>query len=480
MESILLIIQSLSNFMWNYPMPILLVGTGIYLSIRFRFFYQFKTKFMLKNTYGTIMTKNESGGEGTVSSFAAACTAMANTVGVGSIGGVATAITMGGPGAIFWLWFSAFFGISTKATEIILGQRYRVKYKNSMDEYVCDRSFVMKNAMGWKKGGFILAFCCFMFGPWTCLVQAEALTSSLKEAFGINASVSLIVMSATVALTIVGGLRGMSRILSKAVPAYAMAYIVVTAILVLMNIEKVPAAFALIFEHAFTPMSGVGGFAGATVMQAIRFGIARGIYSNDAGTGYGMVAHAGATTDHPIRQSSWGFGEVFLTSVICTLTALTILVTNVYIDFPDITSGQLVTVAYRSVFGNFGSAFLALAITVFAWATTVGMYYTCEKAVNYFFGDSKANKMATYAYMVYYIMPILFCSNLQADLLWAATDLLSAIYVLITLTLVYGKKKEIFRLFDDFWDRFIPAINRGEKPAPVTYGTIEEVNVKND
>ncbi|WP_371367484.1 Amino-acid carrier protein AlsT [Sporomusa rhizae] len=473
MESALLIIQSLADFMWNYPMPILLVGTGIYLSMSFRFFYQLKTKFMLQNTYGTIIKKNQKGGEGTVSSFAAACTAMANTVGVGSIGGVATAITMGGPGAIFWLWFSAFFGISTKAAEIILGQRYRVKYKNCRDEYVCDRSFVMKNAMGWKTGGLILALCCFTLGPWTCLVQAEALTSSLKEAFHINPTVSLLVMSVTVGITIVGGLRSMSKILSKVVPAYAMAYILGAIVLVALNIEKVPATFALIFEHAFTPMSGVGGFAGATVMQAIRFGIARGIYSNDAGTGYGMVAHAGAMTDHPIRQSSWGFGEVFLTSVICTLTALTILVTNVYIDFPDITSGQLVTVAYRTVFGEPGSAFLAVAITLFAWATTVGMYYSCEKAVNYFFGDSKSTRIVTYTYMVYYILPILFFSNMQADLLWAATDLLSAIYVLITLTLIYGKKREIFRLFNDFWDRFIPAINRGEIPEPVAFETIE-------
>lgn len=473
MDTILHVIQLMANFLWEVPLPILLVGTGLYLSIRFKFFYQLKLKFHIKNTYGTMLKKGN--GEGTVSSFAAACTAMANTIGVGSIGGVATAITMGGPGAIFWLWFSAFFGMSTKACEIILGQRYRVKYKNSIDEYVCDRSFVMKNAMGWKTGGFILAFCCFIFGPWTCLVQTEAVTSSLKEAFGLNVTLTLVILGISIAVTIIGGLRGISSTLEKIVPPMAMGYLLISIVLLIINFDKIPMAFGLIFKHAFTPMAGVGGFAGATVSQGIRFGIARGIYSNDAGTGYGIVAHAAAKTDHPIRQSSWGFGEIFLTSVICTVTALSILVTNVYIDFPDITSAQLVTVAFKSVYGNFGSIFLAVAVALFAWTTIVGMYYSCEKAVNYFFGDSKANKVATYAYMIYFILPIVLCSNMKADLLWAATDLLSAIYVVITAILIFGNQKEIFRLFNDFWNRFIPAINRGEKPEPVSYETIEKI-----
>lgn len=196
MHGLLLVIQTISDFLWGTPMTIALIGTGLYLSIKFKFRYITKIKFHFQNTFGK-MFKGKGDGEGTVSGFAAACTAMANTIGVGNIGGVATAITMGGPGAIFWMWISALLGMSTKACEIILGQRYRVKYENSMDEYMCDRSFVMKNALGWKKGAFLLAICCFVLGPWTCCVQTESVVNSLKEAFGIKPLFAIIVLGIT-------------------------------------------------------------------------------------------------------------------------------------------------------------------------------------------------------------------------------------------------------------------------------------------
>ena len=404
MNGLLLVIQTISDFLWGTPMTIALIGTGLYLSIKFKFRYITKIKFHFQNTFGK-MFKGKGEGEGTVSGFAAACTAMANTIGVGNIGGVATAITMGGPGAIFWMWISALLGMSTKACEIILGQRYRVKYENSMDEYMCDRSFVME----------------------------------------------------------------------RIVPFMAMLYILGGIGILLMNINAVPGAVALIFKSAFTPMAGVGGFAGATVKEAMRYGIARGLYSNDAGTGYGIVAHAAGITDHPVRQSSWGWGEVFLdTIVVCTVTALSLILTNSYIDYPNVTSAQLTTVAFKVAYGNIGGYFLSLAITVFAWTTIIGMYYSCAKSVNYAFGDSNANKIATPIYMVYYMLPCLLFYNIKADLLWAATDLLSAVYVIVTLIFIYSKRKEIMRLYNDFWDRFIPALKRGEYPEKVSYETVEE------
>lgn len=400
MNGLLLVIQTISDFLWGTPMTIALIGTGLYLSIKFKFRYITKIKFHFQNTFGK-MFKGKGEGEGTVSGFAAACTAMANTIGVGNIGGVATAITMGGPGAIFWMWISALLGMSTKACEIILGQRYRVKYENSMDEYMCDRSFVMKNALGWKKGAFILAICCFVLGPWTCCVQTESVVNSLKEAFGIKPLFAIIVLGITCFLTIAGGLKRISSVMERIVPFMAMLYILGGIGILLMNINAVPGAVALIFKSAFTPMAGVGGFAGATVKEAMRYGIARGLYSNDAGTGYGIVAHAAGITDHPVRQSSWGWGEVFLdTIVVCSVTALSLILTNSYIDYPNVTSAQLTTVAFKVEYGNIGGYFLSLAITVFAWTTIIGMYYSCAKSVNYAFGDSNANKIATPIYMV--------------------------------------------------------------------------------
>lgn len=474
MEALLRVIQTISDFLWGTPMAVALVGTGLYLSIKFKFRYITKIKFHFQNTYGR-MFKGKGEGEGTVSGFGAACTAMANTVGVGSIGGVATAITMGGPGALFWMWFSGLLGMSTKACEIILGQRYRVKYNKSMDEYMCDRSFVMKNAFGFKGASIVLAVLVFIFGPWTNAVQTEAVTSSLNEAFNIPPVVSAVFIAITYFITVGGGLKKIADIMEKVVPFMALIYILGGLGIIIMHIDKVPAAFALIFKSAFTPMAGIGGFAGATVRDAMRYGIARGLYSNDAGTGYGIVAHAAAITDHPVRQSSWGWGEVFLvTIVICTVTGLTIILTGSYINYPDVTSANLTTVSWGDAYGHIGKILMSLAITVFAWTTIIGMYYSCSKSVNYALGDTELNKKMIPVYMIYFIIPAVVFYNMQADLLWAFTDLLSAGYVMVTLFFIYGKRKEIFRLFNDFWDRYLPAIKRGEKPEPVTYGTIEE------
>lgn len=436
-----IILTQISNILWGTPMTIVLIGTGIYLSIRFGFRYNFrKIKFHFQNTFGKMFQPGQ--GTGSVSGFAAACTAMANTIGVGNIGGVASALVSGGPGAIFWMWISGLFGMSTKACEIILGQRYRVKYNKSMDEYMCDRSFVMRNALGWKTGAVILAFACFILGPWTCCVQTEAVTSSLKEGFQIPPILSVSVLGITCFLTIFGGLKRISSIMEKVVPLMALIYILGGLGILLMHITIVPQAFLLIFKSAFTPMAGIGGFAGATVRDAIRYGVARGLYSNDAGTGYGIIAHASAKTDHPVRQSSWGWGEVFLdTIVVCSVTALSLILTNVYIDYPNISSARLTTVAFKVAYGHMGGWFISVAIAVFAWTTIIGMYYSCEKSVNYAFGDTKRNKLATKIYMIYYMLPCVLFYNIQADSLWAMTDILSAIYIIITLIFIYSKDK---------------------------------------
>ncbi|MCI8376107.1 MAG: sodium:alanine symporter family protein [Lachnospiraceae bacterium] len=468
------IIYWLADFMWGSWMTVLIFGTGLYLSIRFRFSYITKIKFHFKNTIGKMFSKSEEG-EGTISGFAAACTGLANTIGTGNVAGVASAIVTGGPGAVFWMWVSGLLGVSTKACEIILGQRYRVKYENSMDEYVCDRSFVMKNGFGWKKGAFVLAAFCFLFGPWTCAVQTEAVASSMKEAFQIPPLFTVIVVGVTCFAVMFGGLRRIANVTEKVVPIMAFIYVLAGIGIIALNLDKLPGTVALIFKSAFTPMAGIGGFAGATVRDAIRYGVARGIYSNDAGTGYGIIAHAAARTDHPVRQSSWGWGEIFLdTIVVCTITAVSILITDSYIDYGDITSAQLTTVAFKVAYGNAGGWIMGITISLLAWTTIIGMYYSCAKSVNYVFGDTKANKIANNVYIVYYMVPCLLFYNVEADLLWAFTDILSAVYILITLFFIYSKRKMIFSLFDDFWKRFLPALQRGEKPEKVSFETLEK------
>ncbi len=467
-------LTAISDALWGTPMTVLLVGTGLYLSIRFGFRYNFRCmKFNYQNTFGKMFKSGD--GNGTVSGFAAACTAMANTIGVGNIGGVATAIVSGGPGAVFWMWVSGLLGMSTKACEIILGQRYRVKYSQSMDEYMCDRSFVMKNALGWKRGGLLLALACFTLGPWTCSVQTESVVGALQEGFGIDPLVSVAVLGITCFVTIFGGLRRIAWVMEKVVPFMALLYILGGIGILLQHLPQVPGAISLIVRSAFTPMAPVGGFAGAAVKDALRYGIARGLYSNDAGTGYGMIAHASAKTDHPVRQASWGWGEVFLdTIIVCSVTALSLILTNAYIDYPGVNSARLTTVAFKVSYGTLGAMFMGVAITIFAWTTIIGMYYSCEKSVNYAFGDTARNKLATKLYMVYYMMPCVVLYDMKADALWAMTDILSAIYVFITLFYIYTKQGEIMGLFRDFWFRYLPAKQRGENPPMVSYGLSED------
>lgn len=467
MEKVTEFLYVIDDFMWGSWMTALILIVGIVLSIRFGFRYQRKIIFNFKNTFGKIRSGNE--GEGTISGFRAACTALANTVGTGNISGVATAIVSGGPGALVWMWISAFFGMSTKACEIIIGQRYREHYKESMNEYVCDRSFVLKNAFGWKKGAVVLAVFCFLFGPWTCSVQTEAVSSSMSEAFGIPSFVSVAIIGITCLVTIWGGLKRISSVMSKAVPVMAVLYILMGLGVLILNFSQIPAVIALVFKSAFSPTAAVGGFAGATVRDALQYGVARGIYSNDAGTGYGMIAHASAKTDHPVRQSLWGWGEVCLdTFIICAVTAFTIIITGSYYT-SDATSGALTTIAFTKVYGNIGGKLTAIAIAVFAWTTIIGMYYTCEKSVNYAFGDTKTNKKMMPVYMIYYMIPCVILYKLEADVLWAFTDILSAVYVLITIFIIVARHKEIFRLFDDFWKRYIPAKEKGENPEFVTF-----------
>ena len=471
---ILTILTSISDALWGTPMVVILVGTGLYLSIRFGFRYNFRCLgFHFRNTFGRMFQKGE--GRGTVSGFAAACTAMANTIGVGNIGGVATAIVSGGPGAVFWMWVSGFLGMSTKACEIILGQRFRVKYSRSMDEYMCDRSFVMKNALGWAKGAVVLAVACFLLGPWTDCVQTESVVGAMQEGFGLEPRVTVAILGLTCFATIFGGLQRISTVMERVVPFMALLYILGGLGILLQHLAEVPAALLLIVKSAFSPLAAVGGFAGATVSDALRYGIARGLYSNDAGTGYGIIAHASAKTDHPVRQSSWGWGEVFLdTIVVCSVTALSIILTNVYIDHPGVDSARLTTVAFRAAYGQFGAWLMAAAITVFAWTTIVGMYYSCEKSVNYAFGDTDRNKAATRLYMLYYMVPCVMLYDIRADALWAMTDILSAVYVFFTLLFIYTQQKEIMRLCNDFWFRFLPAKERGEQPPAVSYGLSDE------
>jgi len=461
------VVGTISNFFWGPPLFIGVLGTGLYLTIAFKGAYQRNWGFHWQNTFGK-MFAGKGEGEGTVSGFAAACTAIASTIGTGNISGVAVAITMGGPGALFWMWMTALVGMSTKAAEIILGQRYRVKFE-SIDEYLCGRNYVLKNAMSWGGLAVVLAWQGMLTAPWSLLVQTNAVADGFEQAFGLPPIVAIVLVVSTLGVTIIGGVRRIAAVADKVVPFMAMFYIVAGILLVFKNYALIPAVFGGIVRHAFTPIAPVGGFAGASVAMATRWGIARGVYSNESGMGSGMGAHAAAITDHPVRQASWGWGENLIdTIIVCTITGFSILFTQVHITHPNADGAALTTAAFQVAFGPIGGYVVALAGLLFAWTTLLSSYYANEKSVNYCFGDTALNKVMTKVFIVYFLAPM-FLAGADTGLLWLVTDTATIIGVVATLVIIWVLRGEILRLHNDFYDRYLPALERGENPPHVSY-----------
>ncbi|MGI5838924.1 MAG: alanine/glycine:cation symporter family protein [bacterium] len=460
------VVSMVSNFFWSGPLLFGILGIGLYYSVMMKFDQWTKFGFHIKNTYATMFDKAGEG-EGTVRGFAAAATAIASTIGVGNIGGAAVAITMGGPGAIFWMWMTAFLGASTKAAEIILGQRYRVKFE-TIDEYICGRQYVMKNALGWGKLASALCWTVII-SPWSIQVQTNAIARSIETAFNIHVNIGIALVMITLGLTVAGGLRRIASVADKVVPFMAVFFIIAAAILLSKRADRILPALGLIVKCGFTPAAPVGGFMGATMRQAMRFGVARGVYSNEAGMGGGMRSHAAAIVDHPVRQASWGFGEVFIdTIVICTLVALTILTTDAHILNPGVTSAQLTTIAFMDVLGPFGGYLIAISTFLFGWTTLLSSYYGGEKSVNFLCGDTSLNKIMTKVWMVYYIGPMVF-AGMSTGLLWLISDTMQVIGVSSVILTLFMTRREVMRLHSDFWNRYLPELEAGRHPPVVSF-----------
>ncbi len=466
-EILTVVVRTVSGFFWGPPLFIGVLGTGIYYTIAFKGAYQLRGRHHWKNTFGTMFAKDVEG-EGTVRSFAAAMVSISSVIGVGNIAGPATALVSGGPGAVFWMWMTALVGMSTKAAEITLGQRYRV-YFEGIDEYLCGRAYVLQNGLGWRRLAQGLSWIV-VTSPWALLVQTNAVATSIQEAFNVPVTVGIAFIMVTLGITIIGGVRRIAAVADKVVPVMAVFYITAGIILVAMNLSEIPAMFMSIVGNSFTPYAGAGAVAGATVAEAMRFGVARGVYSNEAGMGTGFNVHAAAIVDHPIRQASWGFGECFLdTLIVCSITVFAIMATGANFANPDVTGAALVTIAWQIAYGYWGGVIVALATTFFAWTTLLTAYYGGEKRVNFLAGDTRLNRIAMWAFIVYFIAPMVF-AGADTGLLWLISDTVLIIGVTSSILALLLLRKEVVRLHYDYWDRFIPGIERGEKPDRVSYG----------
>ena len=410
--------KALDSLVWGAPLLVLLVGTGIYLSTRLRLLQVLKLPLAFKLIFA------EDKGEGDISSFAALATALAATVGTGNIVGVATAIKAGGPGALFWMWIAAFFGMATKYAEGLLAIKYRTKDANG--EVSGGPMYYIINGMGkkWKPLAifFALAGILVAFLGIGTFSQVNSITASLKNSFNWSPQIVSILIAIVVAVIIFGGIQSIAKVSEKLVPFMAAAYIIATLIVIFMHYNHIIPAIEQVFSGAFTGTAAVGGFAGVVVKEAIQNGIARGVFSNESGLGSAPIAAAAAKTHEPAEQGLISMTGTFIdTLVICTLTGLSILVTGKW-TVKGLEGAPLTQSTFATVFGNIGVLVLTLCLVLFAFTTILGWSYYGERCFEFLFGVKHIN-----IYRSIFIIMVALGGFLELDLIWTIADIVNGL-----------------------------------------------------
>lgn len=441
MEVCLSILNKIDSFLWGAPLIILLIGTGIYLTLRLGFLQVAKLPLALK-----LIFKAENKGKGEVSSFKSLCVALAATVGTGNIVGVATAVKMGGPGALFWMWVAAFFGMATKYAEGLLAIKYRSVDKNR--NISGGPMYYIRKGMGekYKPLAIFFAFATMLvafFGIGT-FPQVNAIIDSVNISFGVPKLATNIVLTVIVGSIIFGGLKNIAKVTSKLIPFMAIFYIGISFVIICMNITSVPDAIRLIVKDAFTGSAAVGGFAGSTIMMAMQSGVARGIFSNEAGLGSAPIAAAAAKTHYPSEQGLISMTGTFIdTIIVCSMTGLVLVLTGVWSG--EYSGAAMTSAAFVQGFGNFGSILLTLSLVLFAFTTILGWNYYGERACVYLFGVKGITP-----YRVIFIAMIALGVFLKLDIIWILADIvngLMAVPNLIALVALSGVVVEETKLY---------------------------------
>ncbi|MFC3041178.1 alanine/glycine:cation symporter family protein [Virgibacillus xinjiangensis] len=455
MELFEAIVAGISDFMWTYVLSALLLFTGVLYTYRLKFFQLRLFPHILKKTIGQVFKKNRH--TGTITPFQAFTSALASTAGATNIVGVPIAIALGGPGALFWMWLVALIGMATKYGEILLGLKYR--QKNDKGIWVGGPQYYIKKALGWDKVATLFAFFLMIELIPSTMVQSNSISTQLEGTFGFSQSMTGIILAVLIGIMVFGGIKRISKITDKLVPFMVITYLLFGFIIIGVHIDELPHVFALIFTHAFTPISAAGGFAGAGIAQALRWGMARGLYSNEAGVGTAPIAHAAAQTDHPSKQAFWGVFSVFVdTIIICTVSGLVVLVTGAWQEVGPEQASIMISVAYGSVFGEtFGSAFIAIFLIFFV-ITTIGiLIFYGEKQAEYLFNPKAAQGMRIVYLIAIYIGAI---GGLQ--FVWQLVDLMLAIVVILNIIPMIFLSREVKSLTDDYMYR----IYNGNGGAP--------------
>ncbi|MCM1148989.1 MAG: sodium:alanine symporter family protein [Butyricicoccus sp.] len=463
------IVKFLNGIAWGPWMLILLVGTGIFLSIGVRFIQFSKFGYAMKNTIGKVFHK-QTAGEGEVTPFQAVTTALAATVGTGNIAGVTGAIVAGGPGAVFWMWLSALFGMVTKYSEVVLAVKFRER--NEKGDWVGGPMYYIKNGLGkgWKWLGAV--FCVFgflaAFGIGN-MTQVNTIASSINnaiDAFGGNTGALTVTMfgqvvpvssiiigviiAVIVALVLIGGIKRIGSVTEKLVPFMAVVYIVAALAVVIVNAKHILPVLGMIFKGAFTPEGALGGAVGIGIMTTIQKGVGRGVFSNEAGLGSAPMAHAASSESDPVRQGLYGIFEVFMdTIVICTLTSLSLLCgtrgLGVELAWGGSGGTELVSAAFGGVFGDqIGSLIIAVGITLFALSTVLSWSLYGTRCFEFLFGSK-----AVRGYQIVFIIVVVIGSTLKMQLVWDIADTLNGFMAIPNLVALLGLSGVVIKLTRD-------------------------------
>ncbi len=435
MDLISLIVDKVNDIVWGPVMLTLLIGTGLFISVRTGFLQFRKFAYMMKNTaLGIFSKKQHQKDDSGVTPFQAVATAMAGTIGTGSIAGLSTAIVSGGPGAVFWMWISALLGMVTKYAEIVLSLKYREK--NEQGQWVGGPMYYIKNGLNLKW----LAILFAIFAMIACLgtgnaTQSNSIAVALESTVGINPLITGAVLTVIVAAVILGGMRRIASVNEKLVPFMAIFYVICSIIALVINFDKIPSAFALIFREAFNFKAATGGAAGYGVVLAMHYGFSRGVFSNEAGLGSAPIAHAASSTKNPVQQGLWGMFEVFFTTIIiCTISAIVILTSGLW-NTGDFQGAALSIASFNKIIPKFGGFVVTLSTIFFALSTILGWAYYGEVCMEFL---SDKSKKAVFVYRCIYVVFVFVGTVGSLDLIWSISEAMNGLMAIPNLIGIIG------------------------------------------
>ena len=442
MEQLTNAVGWLNGIVWGVPMLVLILGVGIYLTIGL----ELKSVLRIPFGFRLLWLGRQGAGEGEISPFSALMTSLSATIGTGNIAGVATAIFLGGPGALFWMWVTALVGMATKYAEAVCAVKYREV--DERGKHVGGPMYYIKNGLGAKWSWLAVLFALFAgiagFGIGN-MVQTNSIAQALQSNFAIPEWITGLVVAVLVAAVILGGIERIAAVAEKLVPFMAVMYIGAGLIVLVLHAGAIPGAIGLIFSHAFTPVAATGGFAGAAVWAAIRFGVARGIFSNEAGLGSAPIAHAAAQTKGPVSQGLVAMLGTFIdTIIVCSITGLAIVATGAWTS--GSTGAELTATAFEAGMPGLGGYAVAIALSIFAFTTILGWSYYCERSLEYLFGTK-----IIMPFRVVWSIAAFVGATLKLGFVWLLADTLNALMAIPNLIALALLSPVVFALTKEFF-----------------------------